>query len=697
MTKLSLKSKKEVTYMCYKKEKEWINKMNKIQADEKIKVRRQKKQVTDLIYQYRFALSFLLLILLVSFQISGSSMGCWQSFLGDAPTGVLLGGPRAIRSDEWGTLTPLCFRQEYNTLGAYNRYSSTLGMVRTDNMLVYGQPAWDILTLFRPFYWGYLFFGSERGLSWFWCARFMALFLSWFELGMLISDGQKKLSVLLAVCVSFAPFLQWWFAINGLAEMLIYGACFVLGSNYLVSRAFHPRKIVVAVGMAVCAVGYVLTFYPTWMVPVAWGFVPLFLWVIIWKANRKLLRRVDVVPWLLIFGITVAGLATLAITSWDVILAELNSVYPGNAPQSSGGHGFWWMMKYPISLLGRINKNDPLIVENSSIICFAPTGFLLALWGVLKEKKKDPLLFLLLGMDLFFAWYYCIGVPSWLAKVTLLSFTNSNRGPQVLGFFQLTLFIRALSLKEKSPGKIGSAVAALIVSCIPVIMAWGFTKYDTSGCVTEYFDVGWKLIGVWMILFLLFSLLFYARRNKNTATVIGCCVAVVVSSGWINPIMKGTPAVTHSGTMQAIRDIVKSEPSAIWLTVDMAYPKTNIPAMAGADCFNTTQTYPQMERWAILDETGAYEDMYNRYCHIGATLGTETSFELLNTDYVNVTLSPETFKKLKIKYVMSDNSFDEKIASGMVFGESLSGLQNGGITFRKYYSGAKLSIYECIY
>ena len=153
----------------------------------------KRKQAAEWIYQYRFALAFILLILLVSFKMNGSSMGCWRVFLGDAPTGVLLGGPRAVRSDEWGTLTPLCFRQQYNTLGAYNRYSQTIGLVRTDNMLVYGQPAWDILTLFRPFYWGYLFFGSERGLSWFWCARLLVLFLSWFELGMLISDGQKKL------------------------------------------------------------------------------------------------------------------------------------------------------------------------------------------------------------------------------------------------------------------------------------------------------------------------------------------------------------------------------------------------------------------------------------------------------------------------------------------------------------------------
>lgn len=75
--------------------------------------------------------------------------------------------------------------------------------------------------------------------------------------------------------------------------------------------------------------------------------------------KKEVLCREDIVPWILIVLITAAGLITLAVTSWDVIQAELNSVYPGAAPPSSGGNGLWWMMKYPISLLGRINNNDP--------------------------------------------------------------------------------------------------------------------------------------------------------------------------------------------------------------------------------------------------------------------------------------------------------------------------------------------------
>ena len=659
--------------------------------NEKKQKQRGLKQGFELIYKYRFVLSFLLLILLVSLKISGSSMGCWKLFLGDGESGIRLGEPRVWRSDEWGTLTPLCFRQQYNTLGAYNRYSQTLGSILTDNMLVYGQPSWDILTLFRPFYWGYLFFGSERGLSWFWCSRLIVLFLSWFELGMLITDGQKKLSVMLSICVSFAPFLQWWFAINGLVEMLIYGACFVLGSNYLVSHAFNPRKIAVAVGMAVCAVGYVLTFYPTWMVPVAWGFVPLFLWVIIWKFNRKVLRRVDVMPWLLIFVITAAGLTILAVTSWDVITAELNSVYPGNAPSSSGGTGLWWMMKYPISLVSRFSMNE-LIVENSSIICFAPAGFILALWVIIKEKKKDPLLILLLGMNLFLAWYYCVGIPKWLAKILLLSFVNSNRGPQVLGFLRLTLFARAVALKEKAPKRWLAALAAVISSAVPMRLALGFTKYEPGGLRYEYFDTAEKIVVVWAILAVVFYLLYRARKSKYTMAVLGVCTVVLASSIWINPVAKGVPEITKSETMQQIRDLVKEDPQAIWLVVDMAYPATNIPAMAGADCLNTTQTYPQKTRWEMLDKEGEYEDIYNRYCHIRASLGSKTMLELVSTDYVEVILSPEDLKKLNIRYIVSTNDFDERIAAGTtnIFTDS-------GIEFQKYYEGAQLSIYGCVY
>ena len=95
--------------------------------------------------------------------------------------------------------------------------------------------------------------------------------------------------------------------------------------------------------------------------------------------------------------------------------------------------------------------------------------------------------------------------------------------------------------------------------------------------------------------------------------VLGVCTVVLASSIWINPVAKGVPEITKSETMQQIRDLVKEDPQAIWLVADMAYPATNIPAMAGADCLNTTQTYPQKTRWEMLDPLVKVLLLHNLY------------------------------------------------------------------------------------
>lgn len=47
-------------------------------------------------------------------------------------------------------------------------------------------------------------------------------------MGMLLSGGDKRLAVSGAFLVAFAPVVQWWFAINGLVEMLVFGQLSVL-------------------------------------------------------------------------------------------------------------------------------------------------------------------------------------------------------------------------------------------------------------------------------------------------------------------------------------------------------------------------------------------------------------------------------------------------------------------------------------
>lgn len=72
------------------------------------------KKMVKTAYHYRFLLAFLVFILCVVFEISGSSIGLWQDFTGvstESWDGVLLGKSREIRTDEWAVNTPMAFSQ----------------------------------------------------------------------------------------------------------------------------------------------------------------------------------------------------------------------------------------------------------------------------------------------------------------------------------------------------------------------------------------------------------------------------------------------------------------------------------------------------------------------------------------------------------------------------------------------------------
>lgn len=639
------------------------------------------KRILSWIYRYRYLLAFLVFVFLLLAKISGSSIGTWYYMIGAGDSHVLAGMPKPVRSDEWGTLTPLILGQEKNLFGEYERYAPGINGITVDNFIVYGQPAWDVLMLFRPFYWGFLLFGSSYGLSWFWCGRLIALIMSYFELGMLLTDKNKKLSVMLSACISFAPFLQWWFAINGLAEMLIFGACILLGTHYLLSVKYSWKKYAVAAGMAMCAGGYILTFYPAWMAPIAYGFLPVFLWIVLKKRKQSLLCKKDILPWMLCILLFAAGMVYLCITSMDTIQAVLHSVYPGGGNTMGGGEGKWWMFKYPFALFSWI-YTDSHIVENTSFICFAPLGLILSVWVMVKEKKADFLLILLLAAELFLTWHYCVGFPKWLAKLLLLQYTNGNRGAQVIGPLRLFILVRALSKMKKGMHPVAAMLTAAAASLFAVGMSWGYTQFDPAGCRYEYWDELWQMAAVIFLFAAVFYCLLRFSEKKGMMAVGAACGVVFFSSMWINPIQQGTEVVTENPLYLEIQKRVEAEPQDAWLVVDAYYPVTNLPHMAGAICFNTTQTYPDFERWRLLDTYGIQEDIYNRYCHIEAHLGTEAALKLEALDKISVTLDKASIEEMNIKYILSSDA---------ALGEKAEDLD---MKLQQVYGYGGMSIYE---
>lgn len=218
-------------------------------------------KITDTIFKYRYFLALLLFVLAIILKLSGSSVGVWiNSMWGKNSTDMytVLGTPRSIRSDEYAVNLPLMISQFRNGFPYFNE---ALRGTATDMFMVYGQPVWDIAVLFRPFHWGYLIFGAERGLSFFWFGRLIALFMISFEFGRLITEDKRGLSFALAVLITGSPVVQWWFAVNYLVELLVFGMLAILLINiYLKKEEFKIRILSIA-GISLCIGGYCFSLF----------------------------------------------------------------------------------------------------------------------------------------------------------------------------------------------------------------------------------------------------------------------------------------------------------------------------------------------------------------------------------------------------------------------------------------------------
>ena len=179
------------------------------------------------IYQYRYYIAVIVFLLCVIFEISGSSIGAWQDFIpiDGIEDGVILGKSRMIRTDEWAVLSPMTFSQFFD---GFHYFSDIIRADKTDVFMVYGLPVLNIMQLFRPFQIGFLFLGMAKGLSFFWCGRWIALFMVTFEFLMLLTKKNKLLSFVGATMITLAPIVQWWFAINGIVEIFVFGELAIL-------------------------------------------------------------------------------------------------------------------------------------------------------------------------------------------------------------------------------------------------------------------------------------------------------------------------------------------------------------------------------------------------------------------------------------------------------------------------------------
>lgn len=616
------------------------------------------QQIGDFVYHWRYLLAAAVLAVCVIFNISGSSFHMWSGFLDSAADGRLLGASRALRSDEWALNTPFAISQCNDIAGnAFSYFSNTVRGTSTDMFIVYGQPVLDFAELFRPFHWGYLLFGASRGLSFFWCARQIALLLVSFELGMLLTGQKRLLSLLFGVMLSFSSFVQWWFAINGLVEMMIFGFLAVLVIHrYMHTERFLTRLICTLI-LTECACAFVLTFYPAWMVPIGYILAGLALWVIL--ISRKSFHfhaKRDLGLLILFLALTAGSLSyILFYRSWDTIQLTLNTVYPGNRvvldPVNLNFFGgvlgnfftSFWDMLLPVNS-----------VENAALLSFMPLGTVLCIFIMISRRKADSLSVILLVLSAIFFVYVFAGFNSAAANVTLLRFSTPNRTLPMLHLAQFLLLYRSLALIEK-PMRIRAVLCIAAASWLCIIIPAHSYCAGYLGTLSFVLGAGWMLL----LMFLLPA--SHGRRQLQKLLAVFSGLAIFFTGILVNPVQQGISELTESEAYQAVSAITAKDSEGLWIVEYGGYPMTNLPITAGAPTINSTNVYPAIERWYLLDEDASDEEIYNRYAHITINLThDETRFEPPETpDVFTLSLNPSDLQKLNVKYIMSFRDLSE--------------------------------------
>lgn len=660
------------------------------------------KRLVGWIWRIRLPLGLLLFAACVGLKLNGSSMPMYYNILySDANfPGMKLGVFRGIRSDEWAVLSPIMLSQ-YTGEHPFSYFSDVVRACPTDVFLEYGAPVRDIAVFFRPFHWGFLFLPAEYGYSFWWCGRFIALFLISLEMGLLLTEGERRIAVIYALLLCFSPLVQWWFAVNGLVEMLLFGQLFVLLLCRVRERNDCPgRKLLRSLLMAVCAGGFLFTIYPVWQVPLGWIFLVLSVWVIlpgrILPVKKKrpsalkdgrgmsLFSPDNIAAGLLFFGLFCGLSAYILLKSGDTILALASSEYPGKTPPAagtpeviphalSGGLGFL----FPYS-------SNPGICDNALIIHLAPLGLLCSTAAMRKTRKADFLSLSLGLLDLVM--YLFAAVPgTWrAANAFFFSYFSAYRTVQAVGFADLLLLARGLILLKRANVSKGKSFF-LLFSAFAIVQLWA----TSAGKAGTGFSSGSLAAAAFLTSLLAGGILLGSLlRRAECFSVLLALIAAFLMGGTVNPVISGLSSPYETGLGKEIARVVQNDPEGKWIVETVREEDSflgGFPIIFGAPTINCVNIYPQLERWQRLDQEGKAQEIYNRYAHISVRLEEETSFAAgSGPDRFRLNLSPQDLKTLECRYLLSRRAEEElPSAAGVVF--SLAGEADGFRVYRLEY------------
>ena len=610
------------------------------------------------LFKYRYIIGIVVFIFCIIFELNSSSISMWNEYFNlNTDNGIILGISRAIRSDEWATFTPMTFSQYFD---GFKYFSSIIRATDTDVFMIYGLPVMNIVQIFRPFQLGYLFLGISRGLSFFWFGRLIFLFLVSFDFMRIISNDKRNISFIGAILITLSPCIQWWFAINGIAEIFIFGELAIIMLYKYLNDCNLKHRLLYLFVIFICATGYILVIYPSWQIPMFYVFLALAIGIIIDNKSNIVIRKKDILSIVCFLILLLTVLIYIYSMSSSTIKIVMNTVYPG-ARMEVGGKGLSLYFRYLTNLFlpfkgsGLIGTNQ---CEMAVMFSLFPIGILLLFYSFFRNKNIDVISISMFIVYIFLGIWCVVGFPSLLAKISLMSNSQVNRSFMAVGFLDILILVRTISINEfKFTFKV-SFVASFILA---LFITYLCVHYNSNYIYDE--NRLYELFLISFMFFVSFSSFYLILRidHKLCKFIFNILIILIMLfiGGTINPIRRGVDNIYDSKLINDIKKI-NTNKDGIWISEGMDYPKTNFILMAGVKTLNSTNVYPDLNKWELIDPNGQYNDVYNRYAHIKISLNRiyNDKFELLNPDYFVINMSNNDLITLDINYIFTENDLE---------------------------------------
>ena len=596
-----------------------------------------------------FTALLLLFAALVALRLHGFSLAAWHEAIdGSAPSEVVFGEPRRIRSDDWKMQLPLLLSQTAQT-PRFPLVNPDVGLGQS-MLLPVEAPVAHWVALLRPTMWGF-FLGPDAGLAWLWWSRVLGLFGVWFAVLALVTRGRLAPAAAGAALLACSPFFQFW-SFNGAPQAISMGASFLAT---VASARARSARATVAAALALAATGawFALSIYPPYQVTLGWLYVAL---VAGWLCDARgaLPLRQHVALRALALG--VAGVGALAVVvafaseASDAIAVMRDTVYPGRRLASGAERNLAELLNANLGAPLWAEAWGPLfnICEAASFWLLSPVPLALLVWRRTRGERIDALTAAVALYAVALSIYALIGVPPWVARVTALGFVPGRRAVIGIGVADVILLARFAACSAPARRDERGGVLAIAV-------AWGIA---VAGCS---FWLARQLPGARLPVLLAFTAANVALALAFLRTPRLALPVLVALSGvstlWFNPLAVGGATYLRDNALaQKITAIDRAEGGdTTWVAFggdDLA----NLFRAIGVHALNGVHPLPQLELWQRIDPEGRYRSVYNRYAHVAfvASASGEARFRLHSQDYVILEIQPTSpeFRALGVTHVL---------------------------------------------